>query len=50
METKQWERLIQSCSTLLRTRPDDSEVLYMRGYGFLMNGDKDTAQIHFKKV
>ena len=50
METKQWERLIQSCSTLLRTRPDDSEVLYMRGYGFLMNGDKETAQIHFKKV
>ena len=50
LETKQWERLIQSCSTLLRTHPDDPEVLYMRGQGFLMNGDENTAQTHFKKV
>ena len=50
LETRQWERLIQSCSTLLRTHPDDPEVLYMRGYGFLMNGDESTAQTHFKKV
>ncbi|OAO18220.1 dnaj-like protein [Blastocystis sp. ATCC 50177/Nand II] len=49
LETKQWERLIQSCSTLLRTHPDDPEVLYMRGQGFLMNGDENTAQTHFKK-
>ena len=50
LETKPWERLIQSCSTLLRTHPDDPEVLYMRGQGFLMNGDESTAQTHFKKV
>ena len=50
LETSQWERLIQTCSTILRSRPDDCEVLYMRGWGFLMSGDKDTASTHFKKV
>lgn len=50
LETKQWERLLQVCGVILRTRPDDSEVLYMRGWGYLMNGDKDTAQTHFRKV
>ena len=50
LETNQWERLIQTCSTVLRSRPDDCEVLYMRGWGFLMSGDKDTATTHFKKV
>ena len=50
LETQQWERLIQTCSTVLRSHPDDCEALYMRGWGFLMNGDKETAQTHFKKV
>ena len=49
-ETQEWEKLLQVCGTILRTRPDDIEILYMRGWGYLMTGDKDTAQIHFKKV
>lgn len=50
LETHQWERLIQTCSVVLRGHPDDSEALYMRGWGFLMSGDVATAQTHFKKV
>ena len=50
LETKQWERLVQISGSILRVRPDDSEVLYLRGWGLLMNGDKDTAQTHFRKV
>ena len=50
LETKQWERLLQASGSILRVRPDDSEILYMRGWGYLMNGDKDTAQTHFRKV
>ena len=49
-ETQEWEKLLQVCGTILRTRADDIEILYMRGWGYLMTGDKDTAQIHFKKV
>lgn len=49
LETHQWERLLQVCGVILRTRADDPEVLYMRGWGYLMNGDKETAQIHFRK-
>lgn len=50
LETSQWERLIQTCSTVLRNHPDDCEALYMRGWGLLMSGDKDVASTHFKKV
>ena len=50
LETHQWERLIQTCSVVLRSHSDDSEALYMRGWAFLMSGDVATAQTHFKKV
>ena len=50
LETQQWERLQQVSGVILRSRPDHSEVLYMRGWVYVMLGDRETAQSHFKRV
>ena len=49
-ETQQWERLQQVSGMILRTQPFHPEMLYMRGWVYLMLGDKDTAKSHFAKV
>ena len=45
-----WEVVISDCALILKQQPDHLEALYMRGYALLETGERDSANIHFKKV